>query len=89
MIDDFRFGSAYSTRTGRTEPTVTIGKRLSERIRANVTTSLSDSSEVRSNLEWRMSPRVSIEGAYDNVKDIGANSLGNVGGDVRWRLEFE
>lgn len=89
VIDDFRFGSAYSTRTGRTEPTVTIGKRLSDRIRANVTTSLSDSSEVRSNLEWRMSPRVSIEGAYDNVKDIGANSLGNVGGDVRWRLEFE
>lgn len=89
MIDDFRFGSAYSTRTGRTEPTVTIGKRLSERIRANVTTSLSDSSEVRSNLEWRMSPRVSVEGAYDNVKDIGSNALGNVGGDVRWRLEFE
>lgn len=89
VIDDFRFGSAYSTRTGRTEPTVTIGKRLSERIRANVTTSLSDSSEVRSNLEWRMSPRVSVEGAYDNVKDIGSNALGNVGGDVRWRLEFE
>jgi len=37
MIDDFRFGSAYSSRTGRTEPTVTVGKRLAERIRANVT----------------------------------------------------
>ena len=24
MIDDFRFGSAYSSRTGRTEPTVTV-----------------------------------------------------------------
>ena len=33
-IDEFRFGSAYSARTGRTEPTVTVGKRLSERIRA-------------------------------------------------------
>src|SRR5690606_9237458 len=36
-VDEFRFGSSYSPRSGRTEPTVTIGKRLSRRIRANVT----------------------------------------------------
>ncbi len=89
VIDDFRFGSAYSSRTGRTEPTVTIGKRLSERIRASVTTSLAGSSEVRSNIEWRVSPRVSVEGSYDNVEDIGSQAVGNLGGDVRWRLEFE
>ncbi len=89
VIDDFRFGSAYSSRTGRTEPTVTIGKRLSERIRASVTTSLAGSSEVRSNVEWRMSQRVSVEGSYDNVEDIGSPVVGNLGGDVRWRLEFE
>jgi translocation and assembly module TamB len=89
VIDDFRFGSAYSSRTGRTEPTVTIGKRLSERIRASVTTSLAGSSEVRSNVEWRVSQRVSVEGSYDNVEDIGSPVVGNLGGDVRWRLEFE
>lgn len=89
VIDDFRFGSAYSSRTGRTEPTVTIGKRLSQRIRANVTTSLAGSSEVRSNVEWRVSQRVSVEGSYDNVEDIGSPVVGNLGGDVRWRLEFE
>ena len=89
VIDDFRFGSAYSTRTGRTEPTVTIGKRLSERIRASVTTSLAGSSEVRSNVAWRVSQRVSVEGSYDNVEDIGSPLVGNLGGDVRWRLEFE
>ena len=76
-------------KTGRTEPTVTIGKRLSERIRASVTTSLAGSSEVRSNVEWRVSQRVSVEGSYDNVEDIGSPVVGNVGGDVRWRLEFE
>ncbi|HMJ14642.1 MAG TPA: translocation/assembly module TamB domain-containing protein, partial [Polyangiaceae bacterium] len=89
VIDEFRFGSAYSTRTGRTEPTVTIGKRLAERIRANVTSGLSEAREIRSNLEWRLSPRVSVEGSYDNVNDISSSSLGNLGGDVRWRLEFE
>jgi translocation and assembly module TamB len=89
IIDEFRFGSAYSSRTGRTEPTVTVGKRLTERVRANVTSGLSESREVRSNVEWRLSPRVSVEGSYDNVNDISSSSLGNLGADVRWRLEFE
>ncbi|MCB9583675.1 MAG: translocation/assembly module TamB domain-containing protein [Polyangiaceae bacterium] len=89
VIDEFRFGSAYSSRTGRTEPTVTIGKRLAERIRANVTSGLADSREIRSNIEWRLSNRVSVEGSYDNVNDISSSSLGNLGADIRWRLEFE
>jgi translocation and assembly module TamB len=89
VIDEFRFGSAYSSRTGRTEPTVTIGKRLTERVRANVTTGLAESREVRSNLQWRLNNRVSIESSYDNVNDISSSALGNLGADVRWRLEFE
>jgi translocation and assembly module TamB len=89
LIDEFRFGSAYSSRTGRTEPTVTIGKRLTKRVRGNVTTGLAESREIRSNLEWQLSPRVSVEGSYDNVNDISSSSLGNLGTDIRWRLEFE
>jgi translocation and assembly module TamB len=88
VIDEFKLGSAYSSRTGRTEPTVTIGKRLAQRIRAYVTSGLSESREVRSNLEWRLSPRVSVEGSYDNVNDISTSALGNLGADVRFRLEF-
>ncbi len=89
IIDELRFGSAYSSRTGRTEPTITIGKRLAERIRANVTSGLAESREIRSNVEWQLSPRVSVEGSYDNVNDISSSSLGNLGADVRWRMEFE
>lgn len=89
VIDDFRFGSAYSSRTGRTEPTVTIGKRLSERIRATVTTGLAESREVRSNLEWQLNRRLSLEGSYDNVNDISSSQLGNLGADIRWRIEFK
>ena len=81
--------SAYSSRTGRTEPTITIGKRLAERIRANVTSGVAESREIRSNVEWQLSPRVSVEGSYDNVNDISSSSLGNLGADVRWRMEFE
>lgn len=88
-IDEFRFGSTYSSRSGKTEPTVTIGKRLSERIRASVTTSLSEASEVRSNVEYRATDNLSVEGSYDNARNVASRAGGNVGGDVRWRLEFK
>jgi translocation and assembly module TamB len=89
VIDDFRFGSAYSSRTGRSEATVTVGKRVTDRVRANVTSGLLENREIRSNLEWKLTPRVSVQGSYDNVNDVSSSSLGNLGADVRWRLEFE
>ena len=82
-------GRASLSNAGEQPNTVTIGKRLAQRIRAYVTSGLSDQREVRSNLEWRLSPRVSVEGSYDNVNDISSSSLGNIGADIRWRLEFE
>ena len=36
VIDDFRFGSAYNPQSGKTEPQVTVGKRLTETVRASV-----------------------------------------------------
>jgi translocation and assembly module TamB len=89
QVDEFRFGSTYSLRTGRTEPTVTIGKALSERVRASVTTAISDSNEVRSDVEFRANSRVSFQGSYDNSQRSGGPSVGNVGGDIRFRLEFD
>jgi translocation and assembly module TamB len=89
VIDEFRFGSAYSSRTGRSEATVTVGKRVTDQLRANVTSGLLENREIRSNLEWKLTPRVSVQGSYDNVNDVSSSSLGNIGADVRWRLEFE
>ena len=87
-VDEFRFGSTFSSRSGRTEPTVTIGKRLSNRIRASVTTSLSETSEVRSNVEYQATQNLSVEGSYDNARNVASAAGGNLGGDVRWRVEF-
>lgn len=89
VIDDFRFGSAYSSRSGRTEPTVTVGKRVTERVRANVTSGLSDSREVRSNLEWQLTGASSVLGSWDNVNNVSNSSLGNLGADIRFRITFE
>jgi translocation and assembly module TamB len=89
IIDDFRFGSAYSTFTGKTEPQLTIGKRLTNDIRASVTAGLSEDRELRSNIEWRLNNRLSVQGSYDNINDVSSSTLGNLGLDLRWRLEFE
>jgi translocation and assembly module TamB len=89
IIDDFRFGSAYSTVTGKTEPQLTIGKRLTNDLRASVTAGLSEDRELRSNIEWRLNNRLSVQGSYDNINDVSSSALGNLGVDLRWRLEFE
>jgi translocation and assembly module TamB len=89
LIDEFRFGSSYSSKTGRTEPTVTIGKRITDDVRASVTAGITENREVRSNLEWRLNRRVSVQGSYDNVNDVSSSQLGNIGADFRFRLEFE
>jgi translocation and assembly module TamB len=89
IIDEFRFGTAYSSRTGRTEPTVTLGKRITDEVRATVSTGITENREVRSSIEWRLGRRMILQGAYDNTNDVSSSPLGNLGADLRWRIEFE
>ena len=89
LIDEFRFGTGYSTRTGQVEPTVTVGKRITDSVRASVTTGVSETREVRSNVEWRLNRQMSVQGSYDNLNDVSSSPVGNLGVDLRWRLEFE
>lgn len=89
LIDEFRFGTGYSARTARTEPTVTVGKRITDNVRATVTTGVSEDREVRSNIEWRLNRQMSVQGSYDNLNDVSSSPVGNIGVDLRWRLEFE
>jgi translocation and assembly module TamB len=89
VIDDFRFGSAYSPRTGRSEPQLTLGRRVSDNVRASVTTGLTEDRQLRTLIEWRLSQRLSVQGSYDNLNTTSSSTIGNLGFDVRWRLEFE
>jgi translocation and assembly module TamB len=89
VIDDFRFGSAYSPQTGRTEPQVIVGKHLTDAVRASVATSVGEDEELRANIEWRLNQRLGIQAAYDNINDVSSSVVGNVGVDLRWHLEFE
>jgi translocation and assembly module TamB len=89
VIDDFGITSRYSPRTNRTEPQVSIGKRIADRVRLSASTGLSEQREVRTAVEWRLSDQTSVQASYDNVNTTTASTIGNIGVDVRWRLEFE
>jgi translocation and assembly module TamB len=89
LFDDAHVGSQYSSRSGRPEPTLTVGKRITDDVRATVSTGLSETREVRSTVEWQLKKGVSVQGRYDNVNDVSSSTVGNVGADLRWRLEFE
>ena len=89
LIDEFHFGTGYSSKTGRTEPTVTVGKRITDNVRATVTTGITENREVRSNVEWKLNRKMSVQGSYDNVNDVSSSAFGNIGADFRLRLEFE
>lgn len=88
VIDDFRLSSAYSVRTGRTEPQVSIGKRIADRVRLSATTGLSEAREFRAVIEAQLDANTSVQAGYDNYNLTSASSFGNVGIDLRWRLEF-
>jgi translocation and assembly module TamB len=90
IIDDFKFGSAYSPKTGRSEPTVSVGKRLTKDVSANVATTLSDERELYANIMWKLGKNFSVLGSYDNVNnDVTSSAVGNLGVDLRWRVEFK
>jgi translocation and assembly module TamB len=90
VIDDFKFGSAYSPISGRSEPTVRVGKRLTKDVSANVETSLSEDRELRANIMWKLGQNFSVLGTYDNVNnDVTSSAVGNLGVDLRWRVEFQ
>lgn len=89
VLDDFRLGAGYSPRAARTVPQITIGKRLSDSVRATVTTGISESSDVRSIIEWAFGKATSAQASYDNYTTAASASSGNLGLDLKWRLEFE
>lgn len=89
VIDDFRPGTAYSPRTGRVEPNITVGRRLGENVRARVTSGLAEDPQLRSTIEWRLGRSFTVEPSYDRINTVSSSNVGNFGVDLRWRLEFD
>jgi len=89
VIDDFRPGTAYSPRTGRVEPNITVGRRLTETVRARITSGLAEDPQLRSTIEWRLGRSFTVEPSYDRINTVSSSNVGNFGVDFRYRLEFD
>jgi translocation and assembly module TamB len=88
-IDDVRIASAYSQRSQRTEPQLHLGKRIADRIRLDASTGLSESRDFSTGVEYQISDKTSLGAAYNNQTVSSASQLGDVGVDLKWRLEFD
>jgi translocation and assembly module TamB len=85
IFDQMRLTTEYSQRTGRSEPRITVGKRLTDAARIEASSAITDTRDFRAVFSYEVTDRTSIEGVYDNNND---QQFGNVGADIRWRIEF-
>ncbi|MBI5486918.1 MAG: translocation/assembly module TamB domain-containing protein [Deltaproteobacteria bacterium] len=85
IFDQMRLTTEYSQRTGRSEPRITVGRRISDDARIEASSAVTDTRDFRAVFSYDVTDRMSIEGVYDNNND---QQFGNVGADIRWRIEF-
>lgn len=88
IIDEFRPGSAYNPRTNRTEPMITLGRRLTDWLRLGGMFTFSDQPQVRATADVRFGPRTGAQVFVENAGNQAGTQAANVGVDLRWRLEF-
>jgi translocation and assembly module TamB len=58
-------------------------------VRLSATTGLGEARDFRASVEWQLDDQTSVQGGYDNLNTTTNATLGNLGVDLRWRLEFE
>lgn len=90
VIDDFAITTRYSPVTGRPEPIVTVGKRITDRVRLSAATGLTGQERTfQTGVEWQVGDQTSFQVLYDNINRESSGGIGNLGLDFHWRLEFE
>ncbi len=90
VIDDFAITTRYSPATGRPEPMVTIGKRITDRVRLSAATGLTgEERTVQAGVEVQVGDRTTLQLLYDNINRESSSSIGNIGADLEWRIEFD
>lgn len=88
-IDDVHIASGYSSRSARTEPQLHLGKRLADRVRVSASTTLSGSRDFTSGVEYQISDKTSVGAMYNNHTKLSVSQFGDVGVDLKWRLQFD
>jgi translocation and assembly module TamB len=52
-------------------------------------TGLSEARDFSTGVEYQISDKTSVGAAYNNQTSTSASQLGDVGVDLKWRLEFD
>jgi translocation and assembly module TamB len=89
QIDDFHIASAYSEQSNRTEPQLFIGKRIAENLRLNASTGIAESRDFSTGVQLQLNDQTAVEAVYNNQNATSASQIGDVGVDLKWRLEVD
>ncbi|HVM97532.1 MAG TPA: translocation/assembly module TamB domain-containing protein, partial [Candidatus Acidoferrales bacterium] len=84
-VDQFEVTAAQARDTGAIEPRVTIGKDLTEQLRAVVWTEFGIVARHAVQLEYRVTRRVSLLGSWESETSEGSGAFG---GDIKFRFDF-
>jgi translocation and assembly module TamB len=58
-------------------------------VRLQASTALSQSRDFSTGVEYQISDKTSVGALYNNRTKLSASQLGDVGVDLKWRLEFD
>jgi translocation and assembly module TamB len=89
QIDDLHIASSYSERSNRTEPQLVIGKRIAQNVRLSAATGIAQSRDFSTGVELQLNDKTSVQAVYNNQNTTTASQIGDVGVDLKWRLEFD
>jgi translocation and assembly module TamB len=89
QIDDFHIASSYSELSNRTEPQLVIGKRIAENVRLRASTGIAESRDFGAGVELQLNDKTSVQAVYNNQNSESSSQIGDVGVDLKWRLEFD
>ncbi len=84
-VDRFEVDPAYVRTTGAIEPRVTIGKDITDRIRALASSSFGVDARNTMQLEYRITGRISLLGTWESATQSQAGAFA---GDIKFRYEF-
>jgi translocation and assembly module TamB len=80
---DVRIYNEYSEKAGKDTTRISVGKQFTEDVWAAVSSSVGKEREIEANLEYKINDNFSLFADYDNESQTG-----NLGVDLRFRLEF-
>jgi autotransporter translocation and assembly factor TamB len=84
-VDRIEIEPSFSRTTGTTEPRLSIGKDLTEKLTALLGTGLGTERRQDVALEYQLGPRVSLQAAWESQTQ---SSAGAFGGTIKFRHSF-